>query len=263
HTLAAPDVFSNQIDITADPNNQAFYNFFLGCGNYYNGTKERYYVKQNPSVCQCQFCTPGETCTDAGPMECKTTGIEPTPDIPTSTGLQCLGPTLEKIVPPQDFKCSPGCVPFPIPDYSEDPEKYNTNAFYGLQYDCINGADSEITKQTYGCYAFCNVKVKRNAAGEAEVESWNRGLVKPQPGYNSPDATGKPRFTPTNCYMFDETTGSFYIYKELLGGNPLHRSYPIFDAQGKDNACGLSSEDLATFLAEQSADQAMPSIVVR
>jgi len=260
--------------IQKDAANTAFYNFFLGCGNYYNGTKERYYVKQSPSACQCELCGAGETCTDDSLLECKTTGIPPTPDVLTTTGIRCVGPTLEKMSSPNPgFKCSPGCISFPIVNYSEDPERYNSNPTYGLDYQCDGTNPS--TDELYGCKVICNkVLVRDSATGTLQAKSWadafpsitparNRGLVEPQFGYDEPDKLGTDRFTPTNCFMFDEAMCNYYIYEKMRGGNPYHRAYPIFDQQGLDNKCGLNTEDLATFLAEQSALQDMPSIVVR
>ncbi|RLG19659.1 hypothetical protein DRN67_02140 [Candidatus Micrarchaeota archaeon] len=247
---SGPEV-SDNFDIQADPANRAFYNYFVGIANYYNGTHDDYFIKQSPVECVCDFCEAEDNC-NAYSLLC------------SGTGLSCVSPTLEPIKDPLSntiFKCTPGCIPFPnAVEFLENPED---PVVFDRSYVCTNdpeGTPGYFADVENGCYAICNVKLDSTGS----LVPSTRGLVEPQDGYDLPDKLDPTviHYTPTTCYM-EDSTGNFYLYKKMRGGNPYHRAYPLFDTQGLDNLCGLSEIDLATIIAEQSEYMDLPAMVIK
>ncbi|VVC03823.1 Uncharacterised protein [Candidatus Burarchaeum australiense] len=222
------------------------YNFFKFCGNYYTADKSRFFMRSEPKACTCAPCSFWETCDD-------TARVCGGPAATGGTGLECVSSANQLPMKPgtSGFKCASDCMPFP------------DTAAFDPNYVC-SGTPASLAKDTEnGCYAICNERLERDAStGDLKVVADPRGLVAPQAGYDDADAAGTTRFTPTNCYMKD-TTGNFYVYSQLKTAPQINRAYPIFDAAGGTNACGLVQNNFIDLLIKQAAGGDMPSLVIK
>jgi len=272
YTAISIDPATNDASVTPNAAAPDSFNFFEGCADYYNGTKQTYYLRQNPQQCQCVPCDPTEGCT-ALSLECG------------SSGLQCLG--LDGLQMPSttiDMKCQPGCLPFP--DITKSPTEPT--------FDCITIDDADTAgKLLHGCFANgytcsttdpalltqedkaqgCGVicKMRTDGFDPNDPTKLNRpishvpprGIVDPEPGYDSENTEGHARYTPTNCYMQD-SNNKFYKYQRSQVANPSSGEFVIFDRKGEPNECGRM--DITSLLGDTapcSIPEELPAVVIK
>ncbi|MFA6035861.1 MAG: hypothetical protein WC759_02790 [Candidatus Micrarchaeia archaeon] len=225
------------------------FNFFEGCANYYNGTKQTYYIRQIPQQCQCLPCDP------AIPGDCN-------PFCGTS-GLTCTGSDgTPADAGATDVKCEANCLPFPdTTDPAFDP-------YYVCPADPSLLTPEDLAQ---GCNVICNVRTagflninERTLNTPPALSS--RGTVTPEPGYNSLNTEGHVRFTPTNCYIQDSDVNAFNIYKYQRTplSNPSSNEFVIFDRKGEANECGRT--DITSILGDTAPcaiPDELPAVVIK
>jgi len=263
--LMAPEVsgqpYSNFNDLPITPAPTASYAFFEGCADYYNGTRQTYYIRQNPQQCRCVPCDPSqELCTP----------------FCGSSGLKCIGPTgLPAGDGATNLKCDAECVPFPDRtisytdpgiDCSTIPElQKEENGCFALGYACQG--DGSLADAMQGCYSICNVKTDLFADIDARVLNpaipSARGLAEPEDGYASENSEGNLRYTPTTCYMQDYYS-NFYNYQETQASSAFSQEYVIFDSKGEQNQCGrIDATGIFGDTAPCAAPDELPAVVIK